>query len=674
MRRRNTPVPTASAADVTLPKANVTQEALKNSVHADLDCSDCHARRGDQKPTVREQIVGESSRCVPCHAEAAAAYAKSIHGVALSKGNKGAASCRHCHGAHDIRKVSDPLSLVYKRRLPFTCARCHQNPEVAAKLGIKNGQAASRYFESIHGRALLVEGLIVAPTCVDCHGASHNIRKADDPKSSVYRKNIPKTCGKCHQGPRDEYAQGIHGQLMAKGDSRAPVCIDCHTAHQITEPDALFIVESDRLCGNCHSDRLKHFRETYHGRASDLGDQHVAACFDCHGSHAILPASNPASTLSAQNRANTCRKCHPGASDRMATFYAHGDHSDRENYPVLYYVYVAMTGLLLGTFGFFGIHTLIWFGRTLREYWRDPEAFREAKRLARAERGSRLYTRFRPIDRFCHFLLIVSFLLLVATGMPLKFHQAAWAHGIFSWLGGAQGAASLHRIGAVMTGLYMLIHLTSMVRLLRRNRAQYRDANGSFSLRRFLSVLFGPDSPLPNLQDVRDLAAHLRWFAGAGPRPQFDRFTYWEKFDYMAVFWGVTVIGISGLMMWFPLTVTRLLPGWSINIAHIIHSDEALLAAGFIFTVHFFNSHFRPEKFPLDTVMFSGHITEAELRHERPKLYARMQSAAQLDELDIRSDWSGWKPIFGPIGMLFLATGIVLALAIFWAMGRLLLG
>ena len=142
----------------------------------------------------------------------------------------------------------------------------------------------------------------------------------------------------------------------------------------------------------------------------------------------------------------------------------------------------------------------------------------------------------------------------------------------------------------------------------------------------------------------------------------------------MAVFWGVTVIGISGLMMWFPLTVTRLLPGWSINIAHIIHSDEALLAAGFIFTVHFFNSHFRPEKFPLDTVMFSGHITEAELRHERPKLYARMQSAAQLDELDIRSDWSGWKPIFGPIGMLFLATGIVLALAIFWAMGRLLLG
>ena len=86
----------------------------------------------------------------------------------------------------------------------------------------------------------------------------------------------------------------------------------------------------------------------------------------------------------------------------------------------------------------------------------------------------------------------------------------------------------------------------------------------------------------------------------AGRGPQYGRWTYWEKFDYFAVFWGIAVIGSTGLMLWFPEFFTRLLPGWLINVATIIHSDEALLATGFIFTVHFFNTHLRPEKFPMD--------------------------------------------------------------------------
>ena len=156
--------------------------------------------------------------------------------------------------------------------------------------------------------------------------------------------------------------------------------------------------------------------------------------------------------------------------------------------------------------------------------------------------------------------------------------------------------------------------------------------------------------------------------------PRFDRFSYWEKFDYMAVFWGVTVIGLSGLIMWFPETVAYVLPGWSVNVAHVVHSDEALLAAGFIFTVHFFNSHFRPEKFPLDPVMFSGSISEAELEHERPKLHARMAASGELERRQVRSTWSEWRPVFAPLGFTFVAIGMALALAIFWAMGRYLLG
>ena len=124
---------------------------------------------------------------------------------------------------------------------------------------------------------------------------------------------------------------------------------------------------------------------------------------------------------------------------------------------------------------------------------------------------------------------------------------------------------------------------------------------------------------MPNFDDLRDIRDHSRWFFGRGPKPKFDRFTYWEKFDYFAELWGSGFIGLSGLVMWFPVLVSHVLPGWVVNLAQIIHSQEALLAAGFILTFHFFNSHFRLEKFPLDTVMFSGRITEAEMRHERAR-------------------------------------------------------
>ena len=96
----------------------------------------------------------------------------------------------------------------------------------------------------------------------------------------------------------------------------------------------------------------------------------------------------------------------------------------------------------------------------------------------------------------------------------------------------------------------------------------------------------------------------MKWFVGKGPRPNYGRWTYWEKFDYLAVFWGVAIIGFSGLVLWFPVFFTKFFPGWVINVSQIIHSDEALLAVGFIFTVHFFNTHFRPEAFPMDTVIF----------------------------------------------------------------------
>jgi cytochrome b subunit of formate dehydrogenase len=167
---------------------------------------------------------------------------------------------------------------------------------------------------------------------------------------------------------------------------------------------------------------------------------------------------------------------------------------------------------------------------------------------------------------------------------------------------------------------------------------------------------------------MRDFVAHQKWFFGKGPRPQFDRWTYWERFDYFAVFWGVAIIGASGLVMWFPKFFTRFMPGWGINIALIIHSDEALLAAGFIFTFHFFNTHFRIEKFPMDTVIFSGRISKTELLHERKRWYDRLVATGRLDEHRVKDEWEGRKKIARSMGFLFFGTGLVLLALIIYAM------
>jgi cytochrome b subunit of formate dehydrogenase len=173
---------------------------------------------------------------------------------------------------------------------------------------------------------------------------------------------------------------------------------------------------------------------------------------------------------------------------------------------------------------------------------------------------------------------------------------------------------------------------------------------------------------VPSLQDGRDFIAHQKWFFGKGPRPQFDRWTYWERFDYFAVFWGIFAIGVSGLIMWFPKFFTGFLPGWIINIALVVHSDEALLAAGFIFTFHFFNTHFRIEKFPMDTVIFSGRISKTEMLHERKRWYDRLVAAGRLEHFRVKDDWEGRKKIAKSFGFLFFGTGLALLALIVYAM------
>jgi len=231
------------------------------------------------------------------------------------------------------------------------------------------------------------------------------------------------------------------------------------------------------------------------------------------------------------------------------------------------------------------------------------------------------YQRFSRLNRGLHALMIVSFMALAVTGMSLKFSYTSWAAFLSRRLGGFETAGFIHRAAAVLMFGLFLTHLLDL------NRKRKREHGGSF-----VKLLLGPDSMLLGRRDVQELVGSLKWFVGAGPRPRYGRWTYWEKFDYFAVFWGIFVIGATGLMLWFPVLFTRFLPGWLINVATIIHSDEALLATGFIFTVHFFNTHLRPEKFPMDTVVFTGRMPVAEFKRDKPAEYEALVAAGKLEE------------------------------------------
>lgn len=344
----------------------VDADRFKGSVHGELGlkCTDCHAGLSPQKLPHAEKIPPVN--CATCHDKAAGEYAGTVHGVARKGGNTVAASCTDCHGAHDILRSKDPRSRTNHANVEATCAKCHGSDAVVAQAKLAGGNVASKFHDSIHGKALKGAAQGSAPTCSNCHGA-HSIRPKADEKSSVARAKIPDTCGSCHKPERAAYMQGMHGKLRQDGVLAAPGCTDCHSAHAIQQHTvANFQTEVIKECGTCHSDYLKSYRDTFHGQVTQLGYARMATCASCHGAHDVLPASNPASKVSKENRLKTCQSCHAGASANFASFDPHASRHDKARDPIYYYAALFMELLLFGVFAFFGVHTVLWLYRELR--------------------------------------------------------------------------------------------------------------------------------------------------------------------------------------------------------------------------------------------------------------------------------------------------------------------
>lgn len=231
----------------------------------------------------------------------------------------------------------------------------------------------------------------------------------------------------------------------------------------------------------------------------------------------------------------------------------------------------------------------------------------------------RSYVRFSLAQRYLHGAIALTFLGLALTGLPLRFSHASWALSFAKSVGGFGTILFFHKVSAFLLTVAFLIHVANLM---------YRVV-----FRREFSLVWGPSSMVPRLKDITDFIGNMKWFLWLGPKPKFDRYAYWDKVDYWAVFWGMGIIGLSGYAMWFPQFFVKFIPGSWLNIALLIHGEEAILAVGFIFTIHYFNTHLRPQNFPMDLTIFTGRQTEQELKERHPEEYARLVAEGKLESL-----------------------------------------
>lgn len=345
----------------------VPADILAATAHAGIGCADCHQGYGDGYPhTAPGRVVG----CETCHTDANRDWMGSVHAPnAVETGD--APRCVDCHGFHEVYSSADRRSPSHPLNVAATCGRCHADSRIigsyfATPDKAQSRTAVSQYFETVHGHALTDAGLTVSATCNDCH-ESHRVLPGDSAASSVHRNNIPATCGRCHEGIVEVYDSSAHGSARRNGplaaDRQSPVCVDCHSAHGIVRAsEPLWHLGAVEECGSCHAEVYRTYLDTYHGKVTRLGSTLAATCADCHTPHDMRAAEDPRSTVHGANLVETCRQCHPNASESFAAFQPHTDPADPST-GLLHLTWLFMTSLLIGVMAFFGLHTLLWVTR-----------------------------------------------------------------------------------------------------------------------------------------------------------------------------------------------------------------------------------------------------------------------------------------------------------------------
>jgi cytochrome b subunit of formate dehydrogenase len=580
---------------------SINPEIYKSSIHGSLSCTDCHT---DILELPHAQIL-KAVECKKCHEEAAKAYENDLHYLSLKKGVADAPLCQDCHGTHDIFSKDNNKSAVYPINQGKTCARCHENREIVKKYGITIPHPYSTYEKSAHAKAI-AKGKTESATCSSCHGY-HTIKPSSDPKSPTNKVNEPLTCATCHLEMYEMYSKSIHGRAVMNGNVDSPVCSDCHNEHNIqskTEPSStIYPTAVKTTCNRCHgseminqrygmsSSKVKSYEDSYHGLIDKYGSTTTANCASCHGSHNILPSTDPRSSTHPANLAKTCATCHPGVGPNFAKGKVHLDavtlNTVKEvtfEEKIYFIIKITYIILIISVIGGMIIHQSLDYFAKLRVLY---------KRL-RAQ--NRPYVRLNLDERIQHIVLMVSFTVLALSGFCLSFH---WAP---PFIDGTQWEAIrriIHRVAAVTFILLSLYHLY-YITFTSRGREIFK-------------------AFMPVSQDIWDVIQQFKFYLGlTNERPKFGKYNYVEKAEYLALVWGTVIMISTGAIMWFKTEATAFLPKWSLDVADLIHFMEALLASLAIIVWHFYYVIINPDISPMNLTWLIGGLTEEEMEHEHP--------------------------------------------------------
>lgn len=586
------------------------------SAHRDLSCLDCHP--GTQP--MQHPKLPATRQCLECHTPEGhnngyktAPLITQLHAGTIPQ----SPTCDTCHGHHRIGRVDDPRSTVYWKNVPQLCGNCHSRTDLVGVVPQVTG-----YFESVHGRIAARGGNTHSAVCSDCH-LLHKVENQPGPASGQTTLVAPRrireyVCGKCHADIEKVYHNSVHGQAVARGVTDAPVCTDCHGEHGVQAPtNAASTVAPGHVvgtCGNCHGNvgfvrrhklpeaALSTYLQSYHGQANKYGDIEVANCASCHGSHDILPASDPRSSVNPARLPETCGGCHPGAGTTFPIGRMHvAPRFSQKNLLLLIQgIYVL---LILGSLGGFLAYISL-----------DVLAHRRLERQGVIERlehrlrhlpvaPPQALVRMLPLERIQHMVLLISFFTLAITGLVLFIPNTAIGDFIVMLCGGPSGRAIIHRVAAVAMILNFVIQAIWLG----------SSGEGRKVLRRLA----------PGPQDLRDLWQSVTLFLGfSSHRPSFHRFGYAEKFEFWALVWGTIVMAITGTLLWADNWTLGHAPKVVLDIATIIHKWEAILAVEAILVWHLYHVIFKPGVYPGNRAWLTGEISFEQLVMEHPLDYA----------------------------------------------------
>ncbi|QQS37470.1 MAG: cytochrome c3 family protein [Ignavibacteriales bacterium] len=645
----------------------VKEDALKSSVHAKLNCVSCHKGFDPENLPHAENI--KEIDCSGCHQKALTQH--SFHPQIIKSKGTGKTpdtSCKNCHGIHDVVRVDNPKSKWNRQNIEVSCGKCHKDASEHYSLSnhseaFKNGDTGApscitchssaitkssfgdnkvdkkiaqeklclschlddddvrkrttpsagfihAYDKSVHGFALHNNKNGDAASCTDCHD-SHKIIKGTDSRSTVYKLNIPETCGKCHSSIKEEYYESIHGQFVLKGNNDAPSCTNCHGEHNILKTDdpnapVAFQNVSKEICSPCHesvklsekyglsANRYKTFSESYHGLALTGGSAAVANCGSCHGVHNIKPSSDPTSMVHKDNLVKTCGSCHPGANTTFTEGTIHVT-LEEDDEPILYWISTTYIFLLISVLGGMFVHNLLDFIKKAK-----IKKLKQRGKIREEHHGHSLYLRMNLSERIQHGTMALSFIILVITGFMLRYPESWWVSHIRDISTDAVEYRSwIHRIAAVAMVIISLYHIY-YVAFTQRGRQLIKD-------------LF------PKYQDLIDAIGVAKYNLGISKtKPKLDRFSYIEKAEYWALIWGTIVMTLTGLLMWVYIDYIGVFSKLDWDIARTIHYYEAWLAFLAIVVWHFYFVIFNPDIYPMSLAWFKGTITEEEMVEEHP--------------------------------------------------------